>query len=130
MQLHEHRNQWKNNEKLIEWLQENGCSYLDWLIVITFYTALHKVDELIHFIFPDYEKKKNSLKDTTHHVFRIQMVAKYYRDLHDDFHTLYRRSRKLRYYQNRLNLIKIPELTRYLNIWYNKIKPREPYPIS
>ncbi len=125
MQLHEHKIQWKYNEQLISWLLKQKCSYFDWIIVITFYTALHKMDELIHQKYPDYDKYNESRRDTGH-IYRNKMVRKYYKSVHSKYDTLYRKSRKLRYEQRKLNIIKKKDLKNYIEIWSNIIKPLKP----
>lgn len=127
--MHEHRKQWENNESLIQWLQSNKCSYYDWLIIIAFYAALHKMDILIHQKFPGYDKKKESLKETGH-IYRNKMINKYYKEISSDYLTLYRQSRKLRYEQRSLNKIKEKTLNYYLDLWFKKIKPLEPFSSS
>ncbi len=129
MQLHEHRKQWKNNENLINWLQSQNCIYFDWLIIITFYTTLHKMDELIHQKFPGYDKR-NETRKSTGHAYRNKMVNMYYKSVYSKYDTLYRISRKVRYEQRKLNKIKLEDLNKYLEIWFNIIKPLKPYPTS
>ena len=129
MLLHEHKNQWKNNEKLLNWLQSQKCTYFDWLIIITFYTVLHKMDELIHQKFPGYDKRNETRKNTGH-AYRNKMVGKYYKSVHSEYDSLYRKSRKVRYEQRKLNKIKTKDLKKYIDIWVNTIKPLKPYPTS
>lgn len=62
MRLEDHRKLWKNNENLINWLQSQNCTYSDWIIIITFYTALHKMDELLHQKYPGYDKYSETKK--------------------------------------------------------------------
>ncbi|MBA7549602.1 hypothetical protein ES705_42092 [subsurface metagenome] len=101
MRLEDHRNLWKYNETLINWLQSQKCTYTDWIIIITFYTALHKMDELIHQKYPDYDKR-NETRRATGHAYRNKMVNKYYKSVHSKYDSLYRLSRKLRYEQRKL----------------------------
>lgn len=127
MQINEHRNQWKYNEKLITWLQSNNCTFYDWLITIAFYTALHKMDELIHQKFPDYDKKNETKSETIGHAYRNKTINKYYKSIFSQYDSLYRMSRKVRYEQRKLNCITEIELKQYLNIWFKTIKPLEPF---
>lgn len=129
MRLEDHRNLWKYNENLINWLQSQKCTYTDWIIIITFYTALHKMDELIHQKYPDYDKR-NETKRATGHAYRNKMVNKYYKSVHSKYDSLYRLSRKLRYEQRKLNKIKVKDLPKYIDIWLKIIKPLKPYPTS
>ena len=129
MRLEDHRNQWQYNEKLILWLQSCECSYFDWLIIIAFYTALHKMDELIHQKYPNYDKR-NETKKATGHAYRNKMVNRYYKSVHSKYDSLYRISRKLRYEQRKLSKIKVKDLNNYVGIWFNTIKPLKPYPTS
>ncbi len=129
MQRHEHKNQWQNNEKLIIWLQSKNCTFFDWLITITFYTVLHKMDELIHQKSPNYDKQLETMKGGRH-AFRNKMVGKYYGSVHSEYDSLYRKSRKVRYEQRRLNKIKVKDLNKYLGIWFNTIKPLKSYPTT
>lgn len=126
MRLEDHKNQWKNNEKLILWLQSCKCSYSDWLIIITFYTALHKMQELIHQKFPNFDKRTEVKRDTGH-IYLNKMVIKYYKEVYREYYSLYRKSRKLRYEQNKLNRINEKELKNYLDIWFKTIKPLKPF---
>ena len=48
MNLQQHENQWRYNESIIQWAKDNNFSYNDWLITITFYSALHKIDYCLH----------------------------------------------------------------------------------
>jgi len=129
MRLEDHKNQWKNNEKLILWLQSCKCSYFDWLIIITFYTALHKMQELIHQKYPDFDKRTETKRDTGH-IYLNKMVNKYYKDVYSKYYSLYRKSRKLRYEQKKLNRIDEKDLNNYLDIWFKTIKPLKPYPTT
>lgn len=129
MRLEDHNNQWRYNEESILWLQSCNCTYNDWLIVIAFYTALHKMLALLHHKVPKYDKKPETRRDTGH-VYLNKMVKKHYKDVYGAYYTLYSKSRKLRYEQNRLNRINNNELKKYLDIWFKTIKPLKPFPTS
>ena len=87
------------------------------------------MDELLHQKYPDYDKRKETRRDTGH-IYRNKMVNKFYKSVHSEYDALYRKSRKLRYEQRRLNKIKSKDLNKYLEIWFITIKPLKPFPTS
>ena len=119
MQPKHHRLLWQHNEKLILRLKETCNSHYDWIIIITFYAALHKMAILIHFKKPDFDKQFNYIN---HQIFN-NLVHKYYNDIFAEYNNLYKISRKLRYFQTNINVITDEKLENYLNIWFDKIKP-------
>ncbi len=126
MRMEEHKLLWKHNEALLLKLKQNCNSHYDWIIIITFYASLHKMAILIHFKDPKFDTRYNYMD----HQHFNKLVHKYFKDIFSKYHDLYRESRKLRYFQTRLNAISEQKLDKFLDIWFNTIKPLKPYPTS
>lgn len=130
MNNQQHRNQWNYNEEIINWCKSNNFTYYDWIITITFYTALHKIDYCLHIsagltdtqIIVYYKFRRKY----TGHGARNKQVIQHLRNIASDYIDLYTESRRVRYKQTNLNQISDTDLNHYLNIWYNIIKPFNP----
>ncbi|HEC37289.1 hypothetical protein LCGC14_1817130 [marine sediment metagenome] len=124
IEIAEHINQYEYNEKVIEWCQSSEFPYYDWVIIITFYSALHKIDCCLHQIGltdRDITSFRNEAKYG--HQARNYEVMLNFKEIKQDYITLYTECRKLRYDQYKLNDISKEDLESFINIWYNKIKP-------
>lgn len=113
----EHENQYKYNEDVLDWLNNNKSPYFDWMITIAFYTSLHKIDQCLH---------KRGFQDIQlkNHRNRNHVVINHLPPLIcTEYIKLYSKSREVRYEQNKLFDIKHQDLLNYINIWHNTIKP-------
>lgn len=131
MNLQQHENQWRYNESVIQWAKDNNFSYNDWLITITFYSALHKIDYCLHrtanltdrqitfTIDPQGRKYRG-------HGARIKLVRRHLAEISHDYYTLYSECRRVRYDQRSLNQISKEDLEHYLNIWFDIIDKYNP----
>jgi len=43
-----HQQQVEHNRQAIAYLQQAGDMYLDWVVIMLFYTALHLVDQVLY----------------------------------------------------------------------------------
>ena len=82
---HQHVEKAKHNERFLETILTS--TFYVWIVVVTFYTALHFVDALL---------AKKNYHPSSHHK-RNQLVAKFLPDVSEDYLVLYSRSRRVRY---------------------------------
>ena len=133
MRLLHHQNQWKYNEKVINWATDNEFSFNDWIITIAFYAALHKIDYCLHIKanINDYEithfidRLGNKIRG---HGARNKLVRRHLTEISQDYIILYSECRRVRYDQTTLNQIGDKEVETYLKIWFeviNKYNPKK-----
>ena len=116
----QHNNQWNYNEQVITWLQKQGFSYNDWLITITFYTALHKMERCLHDRGIWHKEIKNHKTRNTQIIREFRgKVVRSYMDLYDE-------SKRVRYFQSKLHNIPEPKFDHFLQLWKRDIKPFKP----
>ncbi|KKM07603.1 hypothetical protein LCGC14_1732280 [marine sediment metagenome] len=127
MDNRQHINQCNYNESVINWCRSNNFPFNDWIIIVTFYTALHKLDfwlhsntglidrEITEYFNPRGKKFTGHGARNKNIINEFGTVAPYYIDL-------YRECRRVRYKQFSLNKITSADLNKYINIWFNVIK--------
>lgn len=111
MNNQEHLQQMKANEGLIIELLNNKTIYRDWIIIITFYTALHKIDIHLHNLGVR-DGQINNHRKRNNQVFQNIPFSTY-----QDYYALYLKSKELRYDQINLFSISRHELRKFLNLW-------------
>ncbi len=127
----QHINQCNYNESVINWCSSNNFPFNDWIIIVAFYTALHKLDYWLHSkaglldrqITVYYDPYGNKI---TGHGARNKHIVSNFRNIAPHYIDLYRECRRVRYKQIKLNQITPADLKRYQNIWFNEIKPFTP----
>lgn len=113
----EHENQYRYNEDVLSWFTQNNSTFFDWMITITFYTALHKIDQCLH-------KRGFGDSQLSNHKKRNNLVINNLPPLIcTEYIKLYSKSREVRYEQDTLCNITSTELQNFLNIWFTIIKP-------
>lgn len=107
----EHLQLMRANEGLIIELLNNKTTYRDWIIIITFYTALHKIDVLLHDLGVGDGQINNHPKRNG------QVSQNFPSKIYQKYNTLYLKSKELRYNQKNLFSISKRELRKFLNLW-------------
>ena len=131
MNNQQHLNQCNYNESVINWCRSNNFPFNDWIIIVAFYTALHKLDYWLHVNTRLHDNQitvyfnPRGIKFTGHGA-RNKNVIDNFRNIAPDYMDLYRECRRVRYNQRGLNQITLADLTKYLDIWFNIIKPFTP----
>ena len=113
----EHENQYQYNEDVLNWLNNNNSPFFDWLITITFYTSLHKIDQCLH------KRGFNDIQLINHRKRNMVVIYNLPNNICSEYIKLYSKSREVRYEQDTLYDIRSVDLQGYLNIWFDTIKP-------
>lgn len=87
-----HLNKCDNNLKAYTFLRDNTPNFLDWKVVMLFYSALHDVDAFL-----DQLTIPNHLKHPKKHKVRNKLVARYLRPVAYEYDGLYHFSKWARY---------------------------------
>jgi hypothetical protein len=111
----QHENQWKANEQLRNKMLSNGSKFYDWIITITFYTALHKMHCELH-------NKGVRSRDIKSHSKLISKISNLLPSIASDYLLLHSECNRVRYKQFTLGVITNSELKLYCDIWDNVIK--------
>src|ERR1035437_4117306 len=85
-QVQDHINQWTHNRKFIETINPEYC---DWIVTVTFYSALHAVDALLLD-----DKVTVTSHDSRN---RILSQTNRYKKINSAYYPLYDLSRTIRY---------------------------------
>lgn len=112
----QHENQWKANEQFRNKILTDGTVFYDWIITITFYTALHKMHCLLH------DKGIRSNQITSHGKLNSK-ISNELPSIAVDYLTLHSECKRVRYRQSNIGAISKAELKQYCDIWDNIIKP-------
>jgi len=113
----EHENQYQYNEDVLNWLKNNNSPFFDWIIIIAFYTSLHKIDQCLH------KRGFNDFQIGSHIKRNNLVINNLPTTICTEYIKLYSKSRVVRYKQDTLYDIKSEDLQDYLDIWFKTIKP-------
>lgn len=106
----QHIEQSEHNKDFLQEIIANFPDYTDWIITVTFYFALHRVQARLLKDFnldPDRHEHRNPMRS------RNKLVQLLLPNYWEDYHTLYHESRKARYHPNyhkRINITDIRDL--------------------
>lgn len=113
----DHLSKARNNEKLLinEMSSSSYVSYLDWVVTVTFYTALHYVDACLarYAIHPTTHRGRNG---------RNSEVSRRLRTVSVKYLILYNKSRYARYFPNSERTLKPSEVVRLVSWVINDFK--------
>ncbi len=78
-----------NNKNTLHYLNQKTPDYIEWEVIVIFYTALHLVNDYLH---------KNGIEFEKNHKGRKKAVKKELTDLYDSYVKLFDVSIRARYY--------------------------------
>ncbi|WP_287588253.1 hypothetical protein [Candidatus Borrarchaeum sp.] len=105
-----HSKQAIHNERFLKDLLQGNTPYRDWVITVTFYTALHYVHAYFANIGIANKKRKN-------HSLVIGLVRARLTCISNDYYLLYEECRRVRYYQKYQKRISHSHINYYLSLF-------------
>lgn len=120
MRLIHHEDQYNYNERLLNSMWFEKSTFFDWMITVSFYTTLHKIDKCLHILGFNDRQISNHSKRLSKVINNLPIK------ISSEYVKLYSKCREVRYRQFHLNNISTKELNKCLNIWFNIIKPYIP----
>ncbi len=115
MHAHEHISLTDANDSLISEMLLNKTTHYDWIIIITFYAALHKIDTLLH-------NRGIRSRDINGHTKKLDEVFNHLpQKIYNAYNTLYLESLRLRYKQTQIFSLNNQSLIECFRNW-RKIK--------
>lgn len=114
-----HQQQVAHNEQVSAYLQQAGDTYLDWVVTVLFYTALHLVDQVLA-----YNAGRHPRNHRQRHAAMSQQrgLAPLYRD----YRELEHQSRRSRYEAARFTAQEVQQLIGRLNRIKQQVKSAIP----